>query len=151
MRSVVARLFTPDDRRYEGVRPIQIYACRLGCVLIITLLGYRSWSLLLQHQGDWDPIVAAALSMWAGFSLLAVFALINPLRWLPIFLFEIAFKIIWLAVVAVPLWRKGQLSGSPAEELTFAFLPVIFPIVAMPWGYVWRIYVRPVRRRLART
>jgi hypothetical protein len=141
-----ARLVRRDYERYEGVRPIQIYACRLGCVLIVTMLGYPSWVLLLQGGSTTDPVVAAALSMWAAFSVLAVPAFIRPLKWLPIFLFEIGFKVIWLAVVALPLWWRHELAGSPAEELTMAFATVIFPIIAMPWGYVVRTYVSPAAK-----
>jgi hypothetical protein len=118
---------------------------RLGFLLVIVSVGSISVSNLLGHEGDWDPVRAAALSMWAATSILSVFGLINPLRWIPLFLFEIAYKSIWLAVVAYPLWAEGRLAGSPAEDLALSFLPVIFPIIAMPWGYVFRTYVRPHR------
>ena len=55
--------------------------------------------------------------------------------------FMIAYKLLWLGVVAYPLWRAGTLAGSPAEDLTYVFLWVPLPIVAVPWGYVWRTYL----------
>ena len=136
---------TPDHARYEGVRPIQIFAMRVGYVLVLVTVGNIAWSRILQHQGGWDPVVAAAMSMWAGSSVLSVFGLIHPLRWLPIVLFEIAYKSIWLAIVAYPLWSSDRLSGSPAEAMTYAFLWVVVPIGATPWGYVLRTYVLPSR------
>ena len=136
---------TPDHARYEGVRPIQIFAMRVGYVLVLVTVGNIAWSRILQHQGGWDPVVAAAMSMWAGASVLSVCGLIHPLRWLPIVLFEIAYKSIWLAIVAYPLWSSDRLSGSPAEAMTYAFLWVGVPVVAMPWGYVLRTYVLPSR------
>jgi hypothetical protein len=139
----------PDYERYEGVRPIQIFAMRVGYLLVVVLVGSIAWPRLLAHGGPWDPVVAAALSMWAGSSVLSVFGLIHPLRWLPLVLFEIAYKSIWLIVVAYPLWAANQLAGSPAEAMTQQFLPVIFPIVVMPWGYVLRTYAWS-RRRSAR-
>ena len=36
---------------------------------------------------------------------------------------------------------KGTLAGSPAEGTTSAFLWVILPIVAVPWGYVFVNYI----------
>ena len=136
---------TPDYERYEGVRPIQIFAMRVGYVLVLVTVGNIAWSRILQHEGGWDPLVAAAVSMWAGSSVLSVFGLINPLKWLPLVLFEIAYKSIWLVVVAYPLWSSDQLTGSPAEGLTYTFLWVVVPILAMPWGYVLRTYVLPSR------
>jgi hypothetical protein len=118
---------------------------RVAYLLVLITVGNIAWSRIFQHEGGWDPLVAAALSMWAGSSVLSVFGLINPLRWLPLFLFEIAYKTIWLAIVAYPLWASNQLAGSPAEPMTRAFLWVILPIVAMPWGHVVRTYVLPAR------
>jgi hypothetical protein len=39
------------------------------------------------------------------------------------------------------LWSANQLAGSPAEEMTNAFLWVVLPIVAMPWKYAVDQYV----------
>jgi len=141
----VKATLTPDHERYEGVRPIQIFAMRVGYVLVFVTVGNVAWSRILQHEGGWDPLVAAALSMWAGSSVLSVFGLIHPLKWLPLVLFEIAYKSIWLVIVAYPLWSSDQLAGSPAEAMTYAFLWVVVPVVAMPWGYVLRAYVLPSR------
>ena len=138
-------VLTRDYERYEGVRPIQIFAMRVGYLLVVVLVGNIAWSRLLAHEGPWDPVVAAALSMGAGSAALSVFGLIHPLRWLPLVLFVIAYKSIWLIVVAYPLWATDRLAGSPAEPMTQQFLPVIFPIVVMPWGYVLRTYVWPRR------
>ena len=41
---------------------------------------------------------------------------------------------IWLVVVVYPLWAANQLAGSPAEQLTDAFLWVVVPIVPGPVG-----------------
>lgn len=141
VKAILAR----DFERYEGVRPIQIFLMRLGFLLVIVLVGNIAWSNILTHEGDWDPLQAVALSMWAGSSVLAVLGLINPLRWIPLVLFEIAYKSIWLVVVAYPMWSAGTLAGSRAEGIALSFVPVIVPILVLPWGYVLRTYVWPNR------
>jgi hypothetical protein len=65
---------------------------------------------------------------------------------LPILLLEVFYKVLWLIVVAYPLWSKGKLAGSPAEGVTMAFLWVILPIVAVPWGYVIGAYIYKPRK-----
>ena len=145
-------IFRPEYERYEGVRPINIYLLRLLFFLVVVFVGTDAWSGIFTHEGPWDPVRAAAVCMWAAFAGLSIFALINPLRWLAIVLFEIFYKVIWLLIVAYPLWSTNQLAGSPAEEMTYVFAWVILPIVAMPWGYAFRTYVWPAktsRRRLA--
>jgi len=44
--------------------------------------------------------------------------------------------VLWLAIVAYPLWATDRLAGSSAEGTTSAFLWVILPIIAVPWRYV---------------
>jgi hypothetical protein len=58
--------------------------------------------------------------------------------------------VLWLIIVAYPLWTKGALWGSPAESVAIPFLWVVLPIVAMPWGYAFVNYVyRPGSRKVA--
>jgi hypothetical protein len=137
----LATLFKPDHEHYDGVRPIQVHLLRISYVLVLVLVGQRSWLTLINHQGDWDPFLAAALAMWASSSLLSAIGIFRPLRMLPLVLFEVGYKLIWLIAVAWPLWSTDRLAGSPAEGLTYAFLPVVGPIVLMPWGYVFRKYL----------
>jgi hypothetical protein len=60
---------------------------------------------------------------------------------LPILLLEIFYKVLWLVLVAYPLWSRSELQGSSAEDMTSAFQWVLLPIVAVPWGYVFANYV----------
>jgi hypothetical protein len=144
--SRIRAIFRPDDERYEGVRPINIYLLRLLFLLVVVFVGSDSWPVILKHEGPWDHVKAAAMCMWAAYSVLAIFGLISPLKWIPIVMFEIFYKIIWLVIVAYPLWSTNQLAGSPAEGMTHAFAWVVLPIVAMPWTYAFRIYVRPSKK-----
>ncbi len=79
--------------------------------------------------------------MWASYSLLSIIGVFRPLKMLPLVMFEIIYKIVWLIIVAYRLWSANQLAGSPAEEMTNAFLWVVLPIVAMPWKYAVDQYV----------
>ena len=142
----ITAIFKPDHERYEGVRPINIWLLRLLFLLIVLFVVSDSWSAILNHKGPWDPVKAAAVCMWAAYSVLSIFGLINPLRWLPLVMFEIFYKLIWLVIVAHPLWSTNKLAGSPAEEMTYAFVWVILPIVAMPWSYAIRTYFRPLTK-----
>jgi hypothetical protein len=134
-------VFRPDYERYEGVRPINIYLLRLLFLLVFLFVGYDSWTSILKHVGPWDHVRAAALCMWAAYSLLSLIGIFYPLKMIPLVMFEIIYKIIWLIIVAYPLWAANRLAGSPAEEMTYAFLWVVLPIVAMPWKYALDTYI----------
>ena len=64
-----------------------------------------------------------------------------PLQMLPIFLFEFAWKTIWLLAFGLPQWLAG--TGSPrlsVDLLEIGLFPFVFALI-IPWGYVWRHYV----------
>ena len=134
-------VFRPNTERYEGVRPINIYLLRTVFALIFLFVGYDSWSALIKHDGPWDPMRAAALSMFASYSLLSILGVFRPLKMLPIMIFVVLYKTIWLLFVAYPLWAAGQLAGSPAEGMARIFMWVPLAIVVVPWKYVLEKYV----------
>ena len=133
-------VFQPDAR-YEGVRRINIYLLRLVFILMFFVLGKDTWTRILTHQGAWEPTNAVVWCVWTAFATLAGLGIIRPLKMLPILLLEIFYKVLWLLIVAYPLWSTGTLVGSPAEDTTAAFLWVILPIVAVPWGYAFVNYI----------
>lgn len=139
------KLFTPDHARYEGVRPVHILMLRALFTLIFLFVGFDTWSAIAAHTGEWNPLRAAALSMFAAYSLLAGIGILRPLRMLPIMVFVCLYKSIWLFVVAYPLWAAGTLAGSPAESMARIFVWVPVAIVAVPWRYFLATYVLRAR------
>jgi hypothetical protein len=137
----VFNIFRRDYERYEGVPRINIYLLRLLFTLMFFFLTFESWKTILTHTGPWNDANAAAWCMWGSYSVISFIGMVRPLKMLPIVLFEIIYKTTWLLVVAYPLWVKNELIGSPAEEMTQVFIWVVFPIVAMPWGYFFRTYI----------
>jgi len=134
--------------KYEGVRPINIYLLRLLYILMFFVLGQMTWRHILTHKGPWDPTNAVAWCVWTAFATLAGLGILRPLKFLPIILLEIFYKILWLVIVAYPLWSHGTLATSPAADITSQFLWVILPIVAMPWGYAFKQYIYTPRQHV---
>lgn len=84
-------------------------------------MGQTAWSEILSHTGVWEPIEAVTWCVWAAYATLAGFGIYNTLKMLPLILFMVFYKILWLAVVAYTLLTTNTLSGSSAEELTIIF------------------------------
>jgi hypothetical protein len=145
----IRNLFVPDSLRYEGVRPINIWLLRVLYLLMAVFVAPEALRTLMTHEGPWQHVTAVAYCVWATYPTLAVLGLLNPLRMLPIMLFTIGYKTLWLIFVAYPMWRAGTLAGSPAEEMANIFLWTPVAIIAVPWVYVVRNYVmRPGRVRV---
>ena len=138
--SWIKRMFGPDYERYEGVYRVNIYLLRLLYFLMIIFVARDSWTAIMTHQGAWNHLEALAYSVWAAYTTLSILGLVNPLKMLPIILFEIFYKSIWLVIVAYPLWSAHKLVGSPAEGMTYMFLWLPLPLIAVPWAYVFRTY-----------
>jgi len=137
----VLNLFKRDYELHDGVPRINIYLLRLLFTLMFLFVTYDSWSHIISHRGSWDNANAAAWCMWGSYSVISFIGILRPLKMLPIVLFEIIYKVTWLAIVAYPLWMKNELVGSPAEGMTRVFVWVVFPIVAMPWRYFFKTYI----------
>ncbi len=132
-----------------GVSRYHVWLLRLMFVLMATFLASDVWSHIISFEGTWEPREAVAWTVWAGFSVLALLGIVNPLKMLPLVLLEIVYKLLWLGIVAFPLLRDGELAGSAAEETTISFILVVLPIVATPWKYVWQTYFRGLRHGAA--
>ena len=137
----ISAAFQPDHDRYEGVRPIQIWGLRLFYGLMFAFVATQAWMTLLTHQGPWDPTKAVAWCVWAAYPTMAFLGVFKPLKMLPIMLFMLFYKSLWLAFVAYPLWSTGQLAGSPADEMAHVFSGVWMVALFVPWGYVARTYL----------
>jgi len=142
------KLFTRDFERYEGVRPVNIYGLRLFFALMFLFVSFDSWSSLLGHEGAWDPMRAAALCMFASYAGLSGIGVVRPLKMLPLMVFMVVYKSLWLLFVAYPLWRADTLAGSTAAGMANIFVWVVVPIAFIPWDYFVRSVVldRPLSR-----
>lgn len=137
------RFLARDWQRWDGVRPINIALLRLFYFLMAAFVATDAWRGILTHSGPWDPVRAVAICVWAAYPTLGVLGFIHPLRMLPLMLFMLLYKSIWLAVVAYPLWQSGTLWGTPTGDMAGAFVGLPIAFVAVPWGYVIRTFVLP--------
>ena len=141
-------LFNPSEK-FDGIRPINIYFMRLIYVLMAFVMGMDAWGYIFSNAQPWGEEEAVAWSVWGAFAILALLGMFRTVDMIPILLLEILYKCIWLFLFALPLMQEGKLEGSGSEETVFAFLLVLLPILAMPWGYVFDRYILGRRRVLA--
>jgi hypothetical protein len=119
--------------------PMRIWLLRAVYLLIVVGLATVIWPHILFGTGNWEHMPGVVKCMLGAFSLLAVIGLRHPLRMLPILFWEIAWKSLWLIIVALPRWQAGALDGNFAAT-AFECSLVIIVAVAIPWRYVMRHY-----------
>lgn len=74
-------------------------------------------------------------------SLLTFLGLRYPVKLLPLLLFESAWKLLWLFLVALPRAITGHLDAATTDTLVSCSLVVVI-LAVTPWRYVWRNYLR---------
>jgi hypothetical protein len=64
-----------------------------------------------------------------------------PLRMLPLLLLQFAYKTIWIFAVALPLLFAGHLELISGTMNFFGAI-VVLDLLAIPWLFVYRNYIR---------
>lgn len=129
---------------------LRLNLLRSGYALITIGLGIQIWSQLLNPGQSWELQESVVVSMLGALAVLSLLGLRHPLKMLPILLFEVLWKAIWLSRVALPLWVAGTLDAATASVVA-ACAVVVLVIVVMPWDYILSHYVlAPGERWLGR-
>ena len=72
------------------------------------------WPGLLNPPEDLEHMRGVVWSLLAGVSLLALIGIRYPLQMLPVLLFELVWKSVWLLAIGLPLWSiSSEPAGSP--------------------------------------
>jgi hypothetical protein len=117
----------------------QLNLLRVGYLVMGGGLAVFKWPLLFDH-GPWELFQGTVEALLVGMSLLALLGLRYPVRMLPILLFEVTWKLIWLGVVALPLWLDNELAGATLAQVV-KILWVVVVIAVIPWRYVVTQYL----------
>lgn len=125
----------------QDVSTARLYALRGAYLLLVVGLGATIWPLLLDPARAPDHMRGVVWSLLAAVSLLALLGIRYPLKMLPVLLFELTWKSLWLLLIALPLWRSGHLDRATAETIKDC-VPAVILLVVVPWRYVVRHYFR---------
>jgi hypothetical protein len=128
----------------------RLYALRAGYLLIAGGLAAMVWPLLINHSPQWPLMNSVVCSLLAAVSVLAAVGIRYPLQMLPVLLFEILWKSIWLIVIALPLWSANQIDARTWQTVRDCLYGAIL-IPLIPWRYVVSEYIAKPGDRWRRT
>jgi hypothetical protein len=128
-----------------AVSLVSLYLLRAAYLLLIVGLGTSVWPALLRHE-PWaltlSPWNGVGTSLIAALPVLALLGLRYPLKMLPLLFFEITWKVIWLAAVALPLWTSHRpIADDVQQTIAACVMVVVFPFL-MPWRFIFRTFAR---------
>lgn len=125
------------DRTSEPFAPLptwRLNVMRVGYAVMGIGLVIKKWPLMFsdEQRGLHEGTV---LTMLVAMSVLALVGLRYPAQMLPVLLFEVVWKLLWLGTVALPLWLDADLAGATLEQ-TGRVLWVVIIIAVVPWRHV---------------
>jgi hypothetical protein len=118
---------------------LRLYVLRATYLLLVVGLGAMIIPTIVHHELSARGVI---LSLLAGVWILAFLGLRYPVQILPLLLFEFAWKATWLVAFGLPQWSTGQLPSTFAEDFFNIGIGAILMPIVIPWGYVWRHYVK---------
>jgi hypothetical protein len=139
MVSAAARVSSPPAAFSKEVPLWRLYVLRAAYLLLVVGLGAMIVPILVKHEPDARGVIPSLLG---GVWVLAFLGLRYPVQMLPLLMFEFAWKLIWFLDFGVPQWMSGQKPPTFAEDSFNIIVGVILMPIVIPWGYVWRHYVK---------
>ena len=138
---------TVPDGRTSSLRPdqelttLRLNVMRFGYAFMGIGLVIVKWPVVVQDARSLPVMEGVVACLLTAMSLLAFLGLRYPVRMLPILLFEVIWKVIWIGAVAIPQLVSNDLNAE-ARDLLFNCSFVVVILAVIPWRCVWRRYVR---------
>ena len=140
MATTTSQRARSENTGAEAELPLyRLHLMRAGYALMGIGLAVVRWPDLITHPDPWPLMDSVVVCILTAMSLLAWLGLRYPVKLLPILLFEVAWKLLWLGVVALPRVLAGDMDAATAE-VAFNCLFVVFIVAVIPWRYVWDHY-----------
>jgi hypothetical protein len=120
------------------------WGLRLFFAAIVIVLGSNQLNYILEGSTEWTRWRGLGHSMLFALAVFAIGGLFRPLVFLPIMIYESAWKAVWLVVVALPPWLAGQEIPSVVNAKS-SIIGIFLIIIVIPWKYVWwRYFTQPI-------
>lgn len=105
-------------------------------------LAFDNWSTVLFPKEQMGVLDGVAVSFWAGFSLLNLIGLRFPLKMLPILMLQLLYKSAWISGVYRPAKAASSIDAGIQEFFWICLAGIVLNLVIIPWGHVYREYIK---------
>ena len=103
-------------------------------------LGIYIWPVVIHHTSELASANGILFGLLAGIGAAAALGIRYPVQMLPLLLFELLWKVIYLVAFALPLWTAQQINAAAAEDIKACLMVIVF-IPLLPWRHVITHYV----------
>lgn len=111
-----------------------IHAGGLGLGVILIPGTFRS----ILGWPSQDPIVLGICgSVWVAFGLLSLLGLRSPLKYSPVLLLQLSYKVVWFIGVLIPVLIAGKFQVYMIAYVVFFAVYIMGDLIAIPFSYVF--------------
>jgi hypothetical protein len=118
----------------------RLYTLRACYFILAAGLGTYYWPSVIRHTHEFAATKGITYALLGGLGLTAALGLRYPVQMVPLLLFELTWKAIYLVAFAMPMWRAHEINDAMAADIQAVLMVVIF-IPLIPWRYVFAQYV----------
>jgi len=116
-----------------------LYTLRVAYLIMAVGLGVFVWPSVIRHTNQFAIAHGVQVAMLAGLGAIAALGLRYPVQMLPLLLFEVTWKAIYLVAFAYPMWSAHQITPAMAEDVkAVSMVVILLPLI--PWRYVFTHY-----------
>jgi hypothetical protein len=138
--SPIASDGTASRSSKHEVSLFRLYTLRVCYFILAAGLGTYYWPPVISHTSEFAATEGIQFALLAGLGLTALLGLRYPVQMIPLLLFELTWKAVYLIFFALPLWRVHQINAAVAADIQAVAMVVIF-LPLIPWRYVFAQYV----------
>jgi hypothetical protein len=120
----------------------RLYLLRAMYVFMFVGLAIVKWPAILNPPPGLSTSGSVVGSVLGAISLLALVGIRYPVKMLPLLLFEFLWKFMWVLGWGLPPLLSEQLTPEAEETLISCLVGVVLVPLVMPWGYVFKQYVK---------
>lgn len=118
----------------------RLYTLRVAYLIMAGGLGVFIWPSVIRHSNEYAIAHGTGVAMLAGLGAVSALGIRYPVQMLPVLLFEVTWKAIYLIAFAYPVWSAHQATPAMAEDIrAVSMVVILLPLI--PWRHVFTRYV----------
>lgn len=129
-----------SERTFPAVPFWQIHLLRVMFLLMAVVMGSIVWYQIVFESIGWWWERGLAKSMLGALALLSLWGVRYPLQMLPLMVYELVWKTVWIMLIALPAWLSNRMT-TDIEALFYDCIGVVILYFAIPWRYVFARFI----------
>ena len=105
-------------------------------------LAFDNWSTIFFPEEQLDTLTGVTISFWAAFSLLNLFGIRFPLKFIPILLLQLLYKSAWIIGTYLPARSTGTLDEDLNSFFMVCIAGIVLNLLIIPWKFVYAEYLK---------